>query len=191
LKNSRKIVGSIIFLSILAIFLFTGYFIKDKRDDVAINDVFEEEVTDEKSSKETITVYVNGEVKKPGVYNLKEDSRTEDLIKISGGFTEKANRERLNLAKRLKDEDYIYVDKLDTMEDGTVLKGKDKDSKINLNKASKEELKSIPGIGDVTAEKIINYREENNGFNSIEDIKNIDRIGEKTFEKIKDKLDIR
>lgn len=191
MKNSRKIVGSIIFLSILAIFLFTGYFIKDKKDDVAINDVFEETVTDEKSSKETITVYVNGEVKKPGVYNLKEDSRTEDLIKISGGFTEKANRERLNLAKRLKDEDYIYVDKLDTMEDGTVLKGKDKDSKINLNKASKEELKSIPGIGDVTAEKIINYREENNGFNSIEDIKNIDRIGEKTFEKIKDKLDIR
>lgn len=188
MKNSKKIVGSIIFLTIFIIFLLTGYFIKDKSDKTETNQVFQEAVVDEKGSEGTIIVYVNGEVKKPGVYKVKENSRAEDLIKISGGFTEKADKERLNLAKRLKDEDYIYVD---TIEDALTKESKKKDGKVNLNKASKEELKSIPGIGDVTAEKIINYRDENNGFNSIEEIKNIDRIGEKTFEKIKDKLDVR
>lgn len=188
MKNSKKIVGSIIFLTIFIIFLVIGYFIKDKRGETEINDVFQEVVVDEKVNEGTIIVYVNGEVKKPGVYRLKENSRTEDLIKISGGFTEKADREILNLAKKLKDEDYIYVD---TIDEGTSVAGKRKNDKINLNKASKEELKSIAGIGDVTAEKIVNYRKENNGFNSIEEIKNIDRIGEKTFEKIKDKLDVR
>lgn len=188
MKNSKKIVGSIIFLSIFIIFLVVGYFVKDKRSEPEISEVFQETVIDEKHSEKTITVYVNGEVKKPGVYNLKENSRTEELIKTSGGFTERADKERLNLAKILKDEDYIYVD---TMDSENKVQSKTKDNKINLNKANKEELKSIPGIGDVTAEKIINYREKNNGFNSLEDIKNIDRIGEKTFEKIKDKLDVR
>lgn len=188
MKNSKKIVGSIIFLSIFIVFLIVGYFVKDKRSETDISDMFQEVVTDEKHSEKTIIVYVNGEVKNPGVYNLKENSRTEELIKISGGFTEKADRERLNLAKMLKDEDYIYVDTIDSENKS---EGKRKDNKVNLNKASKEELKSIPGIGDVTAEKIINYRDENNRFNSLEEIKNIDRIGEKTFEKIKDKLDVR
>ena len=66
-----------------------------------------------------------------------------------------------------------------------------KNVKININSATKEELKTIPGIGDVMAQKIIDYREQNGSFSSVEDLKNIDRIGDKTLEKIKDKVDIR
>lgn len=62
------------------------------------------------------------------------------------------------------------------------------DDKVNINTASKEELKTLSGIGDGLAEAIISYREENNGFNEIEDIKNVSRIGDKTFEKFKDKI---
>lgn len=62
------------------------------------------------------------------------------------------------------------------------------DDKVNINTASKEELKTLSGIGDGLAEAIISYREENNGFNTIDDIKNVSRIGDKTFEKFKDKI---
>lgn len=104
----------------------------------------------------------------------------------------------MNLAKRLKDEDYVYVDELKNNNDD--IKSEKNNSKegsinnngkININKASKEELKTIPGVGEVTAEKIIDYREKNRGFNSIDELKKIERIGEKTFEKFKDKVDIR
>jgi competence protein ComEA len=148
----------------------------------------------EKNGEKYITVYINGEVKNPGVYNLKPDSRVNDLIKASGGLNDKADKSRLNLAKKLKDEDYILVDSI--VEENTVneslsnVNNTKSNGKVNINKASKEELKTIPGIGDVTAQKIIDYRESNNGFSRVEDIKKIDRIGDKTFEKIKDKIDV-
>ena len=62
------------------------------------------------------------------------------------------------------------------------------DRLVNINSANLEELKKISGVGDVKAQSIIEYREKNGGFKSIDEIKNIDGIGEKTFEKIKDKI---
>ena len=61
---------------------------------------------------------------------------------------------------------------------------------ININTASKEELKTLNGIGDVLADSIIEYREENGVFESIDDIKNVSRIGSKTFEKFRDKITV-
>jgi competence protein ComEA len=142
-------------------------------------------------------IYINGQVKNPGVYELKNDSRVEDLVKISGGFKDTADTYSLNLAKKLKDEDYIHVDEIKKDGDGKNNSNKDEkpglsdNGTVNINKASKEELKSIPGVGDVTAENIIEYREQNGDFSSIEDIKNVNRIGDKTFEKLKDKIDVR
>lgn len=129
---------------------------------------------------------------------MKSDSRIQDLVKAAGGLTENANTLKLNLAKKLKDEDYIYVEKkTNTPSDlqvqsstGSSTGSSSDNQKININSASKEELKKIPGIGDITAQKIIDYREENGGFKTIQDLKKVDRIGDKTLEKIKDKIDV-
>lgn len=194
MKQNKKLIGSVALLIIILIFFIVGYFINRVPQNYNGKDIFVETDKGEKSEEKYITVYINGEVKNPGVYNLKPDSRIGDLIKASGGLNDKADKSRLNLAKKLKDEDYILVDSLIEKNSINESQGNSNNTnsngKINLNKASKEELKSIPGIGDVTAQKIIDYRESNNGFSRVEDIKKIDRIGEKTFEKIKDKIDV-
>lgn len=194
MKQNKKLIGSVALLIIILIFFIVGYFINRVPQNYNGKDIFVETDKGEKSEEKYITVYINGEVKNPGVYNLKPDSRIGDLIKASGGLNDKADKSRLNLAKKLKDEDYILVDPLIEKNSINESQGNSNNTnsngKINLNKASKEELKSIPGIGDVTAQKIIDYRESNNGFSRVEDIKKIDRIGEKTFEKVKDKIDV-
>lgn len=200
MKYKKKIIGSAVILIILSLFLIVFYVNSKPIDNVSNNkeEIFKEQsaagnITEQSSSD--ITVYINGEVKNPGVYKLKQDSRVQDLVKACGGFTNEANSYKLNLAKKLKDEDYIYVDKKSDNENLQLQNGlqgeTSENAKVNINTATKEELKTIPGIGDVTAQKIIDYREQNGGFSSIEDLKNIDRIGDKTLEKIKDKVDIR
>ncbi|MBP2033013.1 competence protein ComEA [Clostridium algifaecis] len=202
-SNNKKIIGSIIILVIFMVFLIVGYFNSRPVSSKNSEDVFKQKSYDVENksnnknsgkSEGNITVYINGEVKKPGVYVLKNDSRIEDLVKTSGGFLDDADTYKLNLAKKLKDEDYISVDKKQNSGSNVPQNsssGISQDGKVNINKASKEELKEIPGVGDVTAQKIIDYREKNGEFSSIEDIKKVGRIGDKTFEKIKDKIDVR
>ena len=144
--------------------------------------------------KRIIYVEIKGEVKKPDVYEVEEGSIIKDLIDKAGGLTEKANIEKINRAKKLNDNELIIIpndsnvnevsgsDFLNTTEE--------EGGKININTADISKLKEIPGVGDVKAKSIIDYREKNGGFKSIEDIKNIDGIGEKTFEKIKDSITI-
>lgn len=197
MKDIKKIIGSVVILIIFVIFLFVGYIASRPTKPLNSKEVFKEENTIESKDTKQITIYVNGEVKKPGVYQLKSDSRVEDLVKMAGGFTENADSLKLNLAKKLKDEDYICVDKKGEVKGGSsqsnsaTNSGISQEGKVNINKASKEELKTIPGVGDVTAQKIIEYREKNGGFSSVEDLKKVGRIGDKTLEKIKDKVDIR
>ncbi|WP_125152586.1 helix-hairpin-helix domain-containing protein [Clostridium rectalis] len=186
MKHNKKIVGSIIIVLLSFTFLIVGYCIS-KPKKVEETDIFVNNTVD--GEKEIITIYINGEVKSPGVYDLPIDSRVKDALKIAGGFTKNADTSTLNLAQILKDEEHIYIDK--TEKEQTTSNIKTKDSKVNINKASKDELKTIPGVGDITADNIINYREEKGRFNSIDDIKKVDRIGEKTFEKIKSKIDIK
>jgi competence protein ComEA len=200
MRNNKKLVGSIIILIVFCIFLAVGYFISRPSKVLDSKEVFNEtnvvsNSTANNKEVKDITVYINGEVKKPGVYKLKDRSRTEDLVKVAGGFTENADKDKLNLAKKLKDEDYIYVEKTAGEKSDAVnpqaSSSVSSDGKVNINTASKEELKTVPGIGDVTAQKIIDYREKNGGFSSIEDLKKVGRIGDKTLEKMKDKIEVR
>lgn len=198
--KNKKIYGSLFILCIFVIFLIVGYKVSNINKPVNNQDIFEEDVIQDKDEGENIVVYVNGEIKNPGVYTLKENSRVENVIKAAGGFTEKADKEKINLAKKLKDEDYILIDKkVDASSNNSIsneeIKSKGegsskKSQKVNLNTAAKEELKTIPGVGDVTAQRIIDYREENGSFSSIEELKNVERIGDKTFEKIKEYVDV-
>ena len=133
-----------------------------------------------------IAVYIAGEVKKPGVYYIEENTRLDDLIKECGGFTDNADISELNLAEKLNDSDKIEVPKI-TKEDVEDEESNDvsESDLVNINTASVDELKTLKGIGDTLANNIIEYR-KNNKFSSIEDILNVNGIGKSKFEAIKE-----
>lgn len=140
-----------------------------------------------------LMVYVSGAVMQPGVYQLAPGSRVKDALEASGGPAPKAELAWLNLAAHLEDGDQIWVPQTgenpasspprsSTSETGWRL--------VNLNTATVELLEELPGIGPVTAEKILAYREEHGPFQSIEEIQNVSGIGPATFERIKDLITV-
>ena len=135
-----------------------------------------------------IAVYITGEVKSPGVYYVEEGARLDNLLDICGGVTDQADIEKLNLAQKLSDGEKITI--LKKEEDLSLEETESEileEEKVNINKASKEELMSLDGIGEATANKIIEYRKENE-FLIIEDIMNVSGIGETKFNNIKDDI---
>jgi len=193
MKNKKKIIGSLIILFIFIIFLAVGSYISKPAKNISEKDIFTDTTANTNNEIKKITVYVNGEVKNPGVYILESSSRVEDAIKLAGGFTDLADKARLNLAKKLRDEDYIYVDAKVDKKSGssTETAGGIEEGKVNINTATKEELMTVPGIGEVTAQNIIAYREKNGDFSTLEDLKKVGRIGDKTLEKFKEKIEVR
>ncbi len=150
---------------------------------------------------EKIVIHVAGAVKNPGVYTLEEGKRVKDAIEVAGGHLPEADILRLNLAQKLHDEDKLYVPKIgETSEQSdaespsygaTVGVSSKSDGKIDINTAGETELTQLPGIGSVTAQKILDYRKANGSFKTIDDIKNVSGIGDKKFEQIKDKIKVR
>lgn len=137
-----------------------------------------------------ITVYVCGSVKAPANVTLPKDSRVEDAINMAGGVTEQADINGINMAQKLSDEDMVYVPrKGEIIETGsknsTVLPSPAKKGKVNINKASLEELDGLPGVGPAIAQKIIDYRKNSGGFKSIEELNNVSGIGDEKYKDIK------
>lgn len=133
-----------------------------------------------------VYVYVTGKVKNPNVYRVPEDYRIYQVIELAGGFLEDAETRNINLADRIFDGMQITVYAVG--EEAVQVYGQDDgslSSMININTASKEELMTLPGIGEAKAESIISFRNENGHFDSIEDIMKISGIKEGAFEKIK------
>ncbi len=134
-----------------------------------------------------IAVYITGEVVNPGVYYIDENLRLDDLVKECGGLTSQADLSEINLAEKLNDSDKIDIPKIAIEEENEEdnIENNDDNDLININKASKDELKTLNGIGDTLADNIIEYR-KNNKFNTIEDILEVNGIGESKFENIKE-----
>ncbi|MGO1470439.1 MAG: SLBB domain-containing protein [Tissierella sp.] len=165
------------------------------------NDIDRQEEQYEKDIKEDIIVHISGQVENPGIVELKSGERLMDAVELLGGLTGEADEDRINLAKKLQDEEKIYIPKigeeleieiLDAVEtsnsvDKDTEKGRDK---IDINICTKEELNSLPGIGDVLSDRILEYREDNI-FKTIEDIMNVSGVGDKKFEGLKDLIIIK
>lgn len=135
-----------------------------------------------------IQVHVAGEVNKPGVYKLDEGSRIMDAVNAAGGFTDKADKNSLNLAKVLEDGEQIMINSTDSASQNTTQGSANNNGKININTADLSQLQTLNGVGPSTAQKIIDYRNANGKFKAIEDIKKVSGIGDKTYEKFKDQI---
>ena len=116
-----------------------------------------------------------------------------EAIAKAGGLTENAAAEAVNQARVVVDGEQIYVPSLDEVKGAGVVSEvteRTDDGKININTAGKEELMTLPGIGEAKAEKILRYREEHGAFRSIEDVMQIEGIKEGVFNKIKEDITI-
>lgn len=177
---------------------------KEESEKTNEGDGTEEEV-EEVNTRGKIYVYITGEVNSPGVIVLDEGSRIVDAINAAGGTTSKANISRINLVyiledgmkvnipnnddmKDIEDYEYITINSGDGAKSSIKEKNSEENSKnsiVNINTATQTELETLPGIGPSIALKIINYRNENGKFSTIEEIKNVNGIGESKFENIK------
>ena len=157
------------------------------KDSVSENEVKKEEPVEQ----DLITVDVKGAVKAPGIYDLPVGSRVNDAVQKAGGLTEQADSKSLNLAQKVSDEALVYVptkgeEVASQQTTSGTASSTSKEKKVNLNKASLEELKQVKGLGGKRAQDIIDHRETNGKFKSVDELKKVSGIGAKTIEKLKD-----
>ena len=144
-----------------------------------------------------IVVDVEGAVVNPGVVTLTEGSRVYEAVEAAGGMAESADHGKVNLAEKVSDGMAVYIPFQGEEQSGLapgISSGQTSSSGsgglININTADKSALMQLPGIGEVYAQSIIDYRQSVGTFQKIEDIKNVSGIGDGRFEKIKDKITI-
>ena len=145
--------------------------------------------TEEVVEKDLITVDVKGAVKSPGIYELPVGSRINDAVQKAGGLTDNADSKSINLAQRISDEALVYVptkEEATSQEAHSNASNTKENKKVNLNKASLEELKQVKGLGGKRAQDIIDHRESNGKFKSVDELKKVSGIGAKTIEKLKE-----
>lgn len=189
----------IVFLLIVVILVFLKGYVNEKKkiyilssseNDILINSNFLDMPPPENKN---VTIYIEGSIQNPGVYELPLDSRVNDAVNLAGGLLEDADRKRINLAKKITDEEFIYV--LAINEEFHYIEATNSSENshglININSASKQELESLVGIGPALAERIINYRNEKGKFNSIEELLDVNGIGENKYKDIEKSVTIK
>ncbi|SDA50428.1 competence protein ComEA [Butyrivibrio sp. INlla18] len=191
--------------------LLTGCTNANNGSDIILTEVTENETSSNSSSSDlcdsnegasntlvetSMVIYICGAVVSPGVYELPLGSRVNDAVIAAGGFSAEADHNYVNLAEPISDGIKIQiptVQEVSTMQpviSGNFLNSDLGSGLININRASKEDLKTIPGIGDGIATKIVDYRTQNGNFSTIEDIMKVSGIKEKLFSKIKDYITV-
>lgn len=195
IKRGLKIV-LIVALIIIFVKVMNTDFFNTSDDGITVQKAYDSSAKDSLNDEgdedgEYIYTHITGEIKKPGVYKMKAGTRMDDLVKEAGGLTDDADIDQINLSEKLVDEERIIVpSKSGSSEEGITSAAIDaKTKKININKASLSELMTLPGVGEKTAQKFIDYREQKK-FKKIEDVMNIEGIGENKFKNIKDYISV-
>ena len=181
---------------------------EDEKDQIDVK-----ESTDNSGEKKIesseIAVYISGEVKTPQVVRMKTGDRLVDAVEKCGGMTKDADLNAVNLALLLKDEAHYIIPKIgdtnistqssanaSTSGEKTVNQSSgnntsnSSNTKVNINTADKTALMSLPSIGEKTAQKIIDYRENVGKFNVKEDLKNVSGIGDKKYSKLEELITV-
>lgn len=213
MENLTKKQKIIVYVVIGILVCFAIYYAFGRSDDtdyeVLDNIVESEEEIPTEDEEEMIVVHVIGQVNNPGVVRINYGARIADIIEAAGGNTEIADLDKINLAYIVEDGQKIYIPSKE--ETANVLEFTDNQyisdeagynefvnsgdssnsSKININTATKSQLETLPGVGESTAQKIIDYREQNGKFKNIEDIKNVSGIGDAKYNNIKEYICIK
>jgi competence protein ComEA len=207
-KQKIIIISIIIVLIIVGIYVYNIRFSEDINENTnenQLNTSFVENILEKDDKNKEIIVHITGAVKKNGIVKLKDGARIYDAIEMAGGSTDDADLSKINLAYVLEDGQKVYIPKIGeinqenaeeeyiTFEYGNnknIIQDYNKggNEKVNINTANQTELETLPGIGTATAEKIIDYRNKNGKFSSIEDIQNVKGIGNAKYENIKESI---
>ncbi|MCT4543596.1 MAG: helix-hairpin-helix domain-containing protein [Vallitalea sp.] len=146
------------------------------------------ENNEQEEEEENIYVHICGSVAKEGVYTVREGARVYEALELAGGLTEEAVTDYVNLARCVKDGEQIIFPSRNQIEAGEFQYDNEDNNFVNINTASIEKLMTLSGIGESKAKLIIEYREKNGDYKSIEDIMKISGIKQEAFNKIKDSI---
>lgn len=195
-----------IMITVISYYIFSKTNINTEKIEIEYNNEMINDTNKIEESNNHIVIHITGEIKNEGIIKIEEGARIIDVIEAAGGLTEKAYTKEVNLAYEVEDGQKIYIpsiddkDKIEEIEyiqeengDNIIIDERENNQKedkimININKATQTELEELQGIGPSTALKIIEYREENGNFNSIEEIKNVPGIGEAKFNGLKNNI---
>lgn len=214
LNNKKIIIISVIIITILFLIYLIYKNNFNYSNEINLNEILQTEDTNKEinqinnivtntinaTQNNEIIVHITGEVKKEGVIHLNKGDRIIDAIKKAGGETKQADLSQVNLAYELQDGQKIYIpnknEKISEYivdENGNTninsLNSKEEE-KVNINTANQSELDSLPGIGPATAQKIIEYRNQNGNFKKIEDLQNVKGIGQAKYEEIRNNIEV-
>ena len=215
IKDNKIMIAICIIIIIIffCVFFYTRSNLESGYNEINNYNILQNETNiDENENDTKIFVHVTGAVKKEGIVEIKEEGRIADAVEAANGFTEEADISQINLAYKLEDGQKIYIPSIkdekikdeekvlekeyvtDEAGDDIILEDEiskvknKKEGQININTAMQEELEEIPGVGESTAKRIIEYRKNNGKFKEIEDIKNVSGIGDSKFENMREKI---
>ena len=199
-KNIVACISVVVTLSVVGVLVYCSL-----NSEVSAMEITQEEQKCEcEEVSEEVLVDIKGAVKKPGVYKLNKNSIVNDVIVLAGGLKSGATTDDINLSKAIYNEMVIYISTKSELKEKQNNTSNIPSStsetkvdnicvnpnKVNINSATVDELTTLNGIGEAKAIKIIEYRNTNGLFKSIEDIKNVSGIGDTYYEKIKDNITI-
>ncbi len=213
-KNHKTIIIIFFFLIILFIIYIKIKLENNKYQNIIIaNEIKENKINENNNDNETCIIDIKGAVINPGVYSTKCTDNVSDVIRLAGGLSDNADTSITNLAKQVTNEMVIIIYTQEEVKNSnivdTVVKVveqecvcpniqndgcindkindniSNKSLQVNINTGKLEELEKIPGIGETKAKSIIEYRNKNGNFKSIDEIQNVEGIGSKLYESIK------
>lgn len=154
-------------------------------------------VIEDAAASYPVVVDVRGAVETAGVYELPPGARVQDAISAAGGLVEVADLSTINLARRLRDGEVVTIlalppsgttsPRVSNVED---ISNQGSRPQININTATAEELDALPGVGEVTAARIIAYRDQNGPFRTVDDLIQVEGIADRTIDAFRDMVTI-
>lgn len=197
LLNKETIKKAALPVTVAAALLFFWAFGGEKKEEIKESQSPAETKEQAESTEEDkggdIYVDISGCVKEPGVYQVSVGTRIFQVIEEAGGITDGADISSVNRAEEVTDGQKIVIySKEDISQEGEASESyaQTAEDKVNINKADSSKLQTVPGIGPATAQKIIEYREKNGRFSSIDDLKNVSGIGDKTLENMREYITV-
>ena len=186
---SRINLIKLITITLISISLTIFYF-QTNKPNIAVNETIESNISSINSpilETQKIKVYISGEVKNSGVYELPSDARLIDALRIAGGLNENGTIGENNLARVLQDGEQINFDNKNNPLKKSGIKNLKQLNCININVSDLKQLDALPGVGPVLAQRILDYRESNGRFSEVSQLSNVEGIGKSKLKTISEK----